>query len=121
RRSREPVSHVAKQNNGVEANGEAGKLRLSFEGGTLLVDGLAEDGARGLPGLKHDPRTGRHRAEAIWYRNLVQHLLDHAIPFEDQARSYGKTPWPIRIDKPAFPHQTEGLAAWNQAGKRGVV
>ena len=29
--------------------------------------------------------------------------------------------WPIRVDKEAFPHQTEGLEAWWKGGGRGVV
>ncbi len=115
------MSQAAARNADAGQPDEDGKLRLSFEGGTLLVAGLPEADSRGIPGLKHDPRSGLYRAEAIWYRNIIQHLLDHKVPFEDRARTYGKTPWPIRIDKPAFPHQTEGLAAWNQAGKRGVV
>ncbi len=40
-------------------------LRLTFEGGTLLVEGLAEGDTRGLPGLRYDPRARMHRAEAI--------------------------------------------------------
>ncbi len=96
-------------------------LRLLYEGGTLLVEGLPEADSRGIPGLKIDPRSGLFRAEAIWYRTIVQHLLDHKIPFTDKARTYAKTPWPIRINKPAFPHQREGLEAWWNAGGRGVV
>lgn len=105
----------------TETDGDGRRLRLSFEGGTLLVAGLPEGDTAGIPGLKFDPRTGLHRAEAIWYRPIVQHLLDHGTPYDDEARAYGKTPWPIRVDRPAFPHQTEGLQAWVQAGMRGVV
>ena len=43
------------------------------------------------------------------------------IPYTDAARAYEPTPWSIRIDKEAFPHQTEGLEAWWKAGGRGVV
>ncbi len=96
-------------------------LRLRFEGGTILIEGLTPGDSRGLPGLQMDPRSGLYRAEAIWYRDLIQQLLDRKIPFDDKARQYARTPWPIRIDKPAFPHQTEGLAAWWQNGGRGVV
>lgn len=96
-------------------------LRLTFDGGSIVVEGLPAGDSRGLPGLKLDPRTGLHRAEGIWYRTLIQHLIDHAIPFDDKARDYGKTRWSILIDKPAFPHQTEGLDAWWKSGGRGVV
>ena len=97
-------------------------LQLLFEGGTIVVEGLPEDDTLGLPGLKRDlRRAGVHRAEAIWYRSIVQHLIDNKIAYSDKAKSYEKTRWPIRIDKSAFPHQTEGLAAWSAAGLRGVV
>lgn len=96
-------------------------LQLVFEEGTILIEGLPEGDTRGLPGLRRDVRTGLFRAEAIWYRAIVEHLRHHKIPYNDDARAYDKTPWPIRIDKPAFPHQTEGLDAWWKAGGRGVV
>jgi superfamily II DNA or RNA helicase len=96
-------------------------LRLSFEGGTVLVEGLPDGDTLGLPGLKRDVRTGLHRAEGIWYRAIVQHLLDRKIPYADSARDYDKANWPIRVAKEAFPHQVEGLDAWWKAGGRGVV
>ena len=100
---------------------DAGKLRLGFEAGTIVVEGLPENDARGLPGLRRDPRSGLFRAEAIWYRDLVTALREKAIPYMDGARRYEPMKWSIRIDKAAFPHQTEGLAAWWAAGGRGVV
>jgi len=96
-------------------------LRLSFEGGTLVVDGLKPHETRGIPGIEYDERTGRHRAEAIWYRAVIQHLIDSKIPLDDQARKYKETRWPLQIEKPPFPHQTEALDAWWKAGGRGVV
>lgn len=98
-------------------------LRLAFEGGTLLVEGLPEGETRGIPGITFDPRNGSYRAQAIWYRTIVEYLRENKISYVDHARAYGKsaTPWPIRIDKPAFPHQVEGLDKWWKAGGRGVV
>src|SRR5947209_10182427 len=97
-------------------------LRLTFEGGTLLVEGLPEDDTRGLPGLRFDPRAGMHRAEAIRYREIVQALRDRKMAYRDEARGYeGKTPWPFRVVKQSFPHQTEGLEAWCKAYKKGVI
>jgi len=95
---------------------------LSFEGGTVLVEGLPDGDSLGLPGLKFDPRrAGVHRAEAIWYRPIVEHLRGQKIAYTDAARNYEKTPWPIRVAKEAFPHQREGLEAWWNAGGKGVV
>src|SRR5512132_1564554 len=97
------------------------KLRLSFEEGTLLVEGLPEGDAQGLPGIQFDFRTRQFRAEAIWYRTVVEHLRQHRIPYTDDARDYYPVPWSIRIDKEPFPHQAEGLKAWWESGGRGVV
>ncbi|CAN5885000.1 DEAD/DEAH box helicase family protein [soil metagenome] len=97
-------------------------LTLSFEEGTIVVEGLPEDDSRGLPGLKFDPRRrGAYRAEAIWYRPIVEHLRARKVPYTDKARDYGPQRWAIRVEKEAFPHQTEGLAAWLQYDKRGVI
>jgi superfamily II DNA or RNA helicase len=99
-------------------------LRLSFDAGTLVVDGLRDGDTRGIPGLEFDPRTGRHRAEAIWYRAIVQYLIDTKTPVEDQARAYKAykaNRWPMQIEKQPFPHQVEALEAWWKAGGQGVV
>ncbi len=96
-------------------------LRISFEAGTLLIEGLPETDSRGLPGLRRDPRSSAFRAEAIFYRLIIEDLRKKAIPYVDSARAYQPVRWEIAIDKPAFPHQTEGLAAWEAGGKLGVV
>ena len=100
---------------------EAITLRLTFDRGTIVVTGGAPELLDALPGLQVDPRTGVHRAEARHYRPIVEHLRRYNIPYEDQARTYQATPWPLRTSRDPFPHQTEALAAWWQAGGRGVV
>ncbi len=102
---------------------DARPLRLLFDRGTVVVEGLAEDEEAGLPGVQYDPRTQSHRAQAIWYRPLVEFLRGRKIAYDDAARGYGpsQTPWRIQVAKEAFPHQTEGLDAWWKAGGRGVV
>jgi superfamily II DNA or RNA helicase len=98
-------------------------LRLVFDRGTVIVEGLAEGQEAPLPGVQFDPRTGSHRAQAIWYRPLVEYLRGRKIAYDDAARGYGptQTPWRIQVAKEAFPHQVEGLDAWWKAGGRGVV
>jgi superfamily II DNA or RNA helicase len=98
-----------------------GPLRLRFEGGTILVEGLGDAEAAGFPGVKPDPRAGAHRAQAIWYRTIVEFCKASTIPFVDEARQYVKTPWPMRVTKEPFPHQREGLEAWWGGRGRGVV
>jgi superfamily II DNA or RNA helicase len=105
----------------VDGRDEEPALRLRFEAGTLLVEGLREGQTRGIPGIVFDPRTSVYRAEAIWYRPIVQYLIDHGIKREDQVRAYRETPWPLQVRKAAFAHQREALDAWWAAGGRGVV
>jgi len=103
---------------------QSDRLCLRFDAGTLVVEGLPRNDARGIPGLRFDPRkAGIHRAPAIWYREIVQYLRANRIPYDDHTRGpeYAVTNWTIRVDKPAFPHQTEALEAWVQGGMRGVV
>ncbi|MFO0911261.1 MAG: DEAD/DEAH box helicase family protein, partial [Isosphaeraceae bacterium] len=106
-----------------ESSPSGAPLRLIFEDGTILVEGLDEGDDRGLPGLEFDPRAGFYRAEGIAYRAIVEHLLRNKIPFVDAARDYPgkKIPWTFVVAKEAFPHQVEGLDAWWKAGARGVV
>jgi superfamily II DNA or RNA helicase len=96
-------------------------LRLVFDQGTLIVEGPREGDDPGLPGVKYDYRTRDFRAEAIWYRTLVEHLRRQKIPYADAARDYEVVPWKLQVAKEAFPHQVEGLHAWWAAGGRGVV
>jgi superfamily II DNA or RNA helicase len=98
------------------------ELRIVFEEGTLLIEGLPEGAESGLPGVKFDHRTRRFRAEAILYRAIKEHLIAHEIPIIDDARDYAKVKWKLRVEKEAFPHQIEGLNAWwEKGGGRGVV
>ena len=106
---------------GSLSEGGVAGLLLTFDAGSIVVDGLAEGDHLGVPGVVHDPRTGQYRAEAIWYRPIVQHFQERGIAFTDQARDYRKNRWPIQVEKAAFPHQEEGLKAWCDAQMRGVV
>lgn len=107
----------------ITVEGPARPLRLVFDRGTVVVEGLAEGQEAALPGVQFDPRTKTHRAQAIWYRPLVEYLRHRKIAYDDAARGYGptQTPWRIQVAKDAFPHQVEGLDAWWKAGGRGVV
>jgi len=103
--------------------GQARPLRLRFDSGTLLIDGLSESerDTPGIPGVKFDFRTQEFRAEAIWYRTIVEHLRGKGISYAEEARAYDKTTWTLKVGKESFPHQIEGLKAWWAAGGRGVV
>src|SRR5208283_2426536 len=99
---------------------DASPLRLTFEGGTIAISGAGPE-ITALPGCQHDPRTGAYRAEARWYRPIVEQLLREKIPYQDDARAYQPTPWPLKTSREPFPHQTEALETWWKQRGRGVV
>jgi superfamily II DNA or RNA helicase len=98
-------------------------IRLTFDGGTLLVCGADPERRAALPGCRTDPRTGAVRAEARCYRALVEHLRRNGTAYQDYARSYQPVDWALRSTRDPFPHQAEALEAWWQGGRggRGVV
>ncbi len=96
-------------------------LRLTFDSGSLIVEGLSEGDSWDLPGVEYDRRVRVFRAPAIAYRGIVQYLLDHKIVYADDAKDYDRAKWTLRVSKEAFPHQVEGLNAWVAAHKKGVV
>jgi superfamily II DNA or RNA helicase len=96
-------------------------VQLAFEGGTLAVTGATSDRLAELPYCRHDPRTDVFRAEAWHYRALVEHLRREGIAYEDKARAYQPTQWPLRASRDPFPHQTEALETWWKSGARGIV
>ena len=100
---------------------EALSLRLTFEGGTLLIEGLPEGNSLGLPGVQFDPRAGMHRAEAIYYREIILGLRQKKIHYRDEARAYEpQTPWPFRVVKQAFPGPQMTTREWKRQ-QMGIV
>ncbi|HXG09072.1 MAG TPA: DEAD/DEAH box helicase family protein [Gemmataceae bacterium] len=100
---------------------EATAIQIAFEGGTLALSGAAPEVLAALPGVRFDPRSGSYRAEGRCYRALIEYLRQRQLPYRDLARAYEPTPWPLRISRDPFPHQTEALEAWWRQGRRGVV
>jgi superfamily II DNA or RNA helicase len=100
---------------------DATPTHLAFDGGTLVVTGGTPESLAGLPHVRFDQRTSGYRAEARHYRPLVEHLRANQVAYKDEARAYQVTPWNLRTSRDPFPHQTEAVQAWWQAGGRGVV
>src|SRR5438270_11005304 len=100
---------------------DAPAIHLAFESGTLLVAGATPDRLLQLPGVRFDPRTNAYRAEGRHYRAIVEQLRANHAPYADEVRTYQQTPWPLRIEREAFPHQTESVEAWWRQRGRGVV
>ena len=95
---------------GESLNGHSAQpLRLAFDAGTLVVEGLREDEEHGLPGVKYDFRTRQFRAEAIWYRTIVEQLRGHKREYLDAAALTSHVGVAeIQVAKEAFPHQGRG-------------
>src|SRR5262249_39367707 len=87
----------------------------------LVVTGPDPEQLASLPHVQFDGRTNVHRAQAVHYRTLVEHLRREKIAYHDAARAYQPTPWSLRASRDPFPHQTEALQTWWGAGGRGVV
>jgi superfamily II DNA or RNA helicase len=96
-------------------------IRLTFEGGTVVVTGGSDDDRANLPGIAFDPRTKTLRAEGRMYRSIVEYLIAKKIAYEDAAREYKAETWKLLSDRVPFPHQIEAVNTWWQARARGVV
>ncbi len=105
-------------------------VRLRFERGTLLIEGVPGSAASGSderpswmpPCCVFDGRVGTYRAFAYQYREVMLALRRAGVPIFDQAPLYA--PVSLRLiaapERP-YSHQMEALNAWKRAGMRGVV
>jgi superfamily II DNA or RNA helicase len=100
---------------------EEASIQFTFDGGTLVVSGASAEYLATLPGCRPDPRSDGYRAEARHYRAIVEHLRRQQRAYQDGARAYRPTPWPLRTSRDPFPHQTEALESWWHQGGRGVI
>src|SRR5437764_10888681 len=102
---------------------EPSPIVLTYEGGTVLLSGAAQEQLTALPHCQADPRTGVVRAEGRHYRALIEHLWRGKIPFTDQARAWDreKINWTFQRQRQPFPHQSEALETWWTTGGRGLV
>jgi superfamily II DNA or RNA helicase len=94
-------------------------VQVRFRSGTIEVEGLPPD-ATGLP-VAWDERTACHRAPAQAYADLLRGLTRLQIAYQDEARRYEVLAEGARVHKEPRPYQREALAAWREAGARGVV
>jgi superfamily II DNA or RNA helicase len=100
---------------------DAPAIRLNFDAGTVVLAGDTPEKLLNLPGVRFDSRTNSHRAEARHYRAIVEQLRAKQIPYDDQARNYQQSTWPLRSERQPFPHQTEAVETWWRERGRGVV
>jgi superfamily II DNA or RNA helicase len=96
-------------------------IRLTFDGGTVVVAGGRDDDRANLPGVTFDPRTRTERAEGRHYRAIVEYLIAKKIAYLDDARDFKAAAWNLTSSRTPYPHQTEAVQAWWKANGRGVV
>lgn len=101
------------------AQAPEGSVRLSFERGTLVVDGWPQGNP--LAYAVWDDRVSRWRSPAYRYRHLLAAILRAGKVVWDNARSYESIQLSERTGRVAYAHQQVALEAWEQAGKAGVV
>lgn len=105
----------------------APELVLGFDGGSLLLSGLARDAPFAVlaEGFTWDARVNRFRAPAYAYREVVTKLTRAArtgtITFRDDARAYRSVPLEHFAMREPFAFQREAIEQWMSAGRRGVV
>jgi len=93
---------------------------LRFQGGTLTTEGARIDDLP--PGFVFDDRVGHPRGPAWRYPEVVRAARRLGVPLLDQARA-----WPLDLDlspltaREPRAYQSEALAAWRAAGRRGTV
>ncbi len=94
--------------------------RIFFDKGTLLLKSPPES-LQALPVVKWDPRTRSYRAPAYCYREIILHLHKNKLTYQDEAKVFETTPFPLQIPLVPRPHQQAAEKAWLNAGKQGVV
>ncbi len=91
-------------------------VSLSYEDGTVRIDGDVPDG---LPGVERDDRSKTARASAYRYADLLDALDERGVSVDDGV-----------LDLPAVAlessyelrdYQRTALEAWHEAGERGVL
>ncbi len=107
----------------VAENDEAPDIRLRFDAGTIVLDGIGRDATNdSVPRAFHwDERIKRWRAPALAYRQVFAELIRKKIPHTDDARKYHEFDFIPKEIIELRPYQHAALAAWRVAGKRGVV
>jgi superfamily II DNA or RNA helicase len=96
-------------------------VRLRWDRGTLLLESKATTAAlEGLPGALWDPRVERFRAPAHRHAEVLAALRAAGHPCEDLALPVLPQPEPWR-GPTLRPYQAAAAAAWEAAGRRGLV
>ena len=96
------------------------RTNLRYDNGTIVVTGMTH-----VPFASADPRTGGMRAQALYYRNIVEFLKQSEIVCDDYVLELIPSP-NILIDNKKVhltlrEYQQKALDNWIKVGKRGCV
>lgn len=93
---------------------------LTFDRGTLIVHPPPR-GKAWVDYATWDDRVEKFRIPAIDYRHLVEALQAEGASFIDEAKAFEPLELVPALEMEPYPHQSEALTAWKQAGRKGVV
>lgn len=96
-------------------------ITLTFDKGTLQLNGAHQGQIANLDQSRWDQRTGTLRAPALAYRAIVTELHQQKIPYQDQAKDWTAIEVPLKKQLTPRPFQDEALREWIASGGRGVV
>ena len=96
------------------------RTNLRYDNGTIVATGMTH-----VPFASADPRTGGMRAQALYYRNIVEFLKQSEIVCDDYVLELIPSP-NILIDNKKVhltlrEYQQKALDNWVKVGKRGCV
>ncbi len=93
---------------------------ISFDRGTLIVHPPPK-GKTWVDYATWDDRVEKFRIPAMYYRAFIEALQGEKTDFIDNARAFVTLELVSSMEREPYPHQSEALLAWKQAGRNGVV
>ena len=98
-------------------------LTLRYEDGTIRIDGLEadDDAVESVPGVAWDDRGLVARAPAHRYAALRDALADRGVAVDDRVATPDADRLSLSHAYDLRPYQAEAVAAWRDAGDRGVI
>ncbi len=95
-------------------------MRLRFDLGTLVLYDPPED-FEPPSCFQWDGRVDRWRAQAHYYRRVVEQFTQAKTSYTNTAPAYPTLKLASRLEHTPHPFQSEALSAWKAAGRRGVI
>jgi superfamily II DNA or RNA helicase len=95
-------------------------LVLTWDRGTILLDGHLPNELKRLSFLKYDGRVGKYRALAVYYTRVIATAKSMGISVEDKVWNLHCSEVKAASEIKLRPYQHEALKSWLKT-KRGVV